>query len=288
MKVVKLLLCAVGLLLASRSDAAVMYASTAAGSAGQLYTINPVTGAVINDVGPLNDVSGANYSVTGLAFHPATGVLYGSTGNANTAAQATLVTIDPDTALVTVVGAFDAGPVSGGGNPASMADIAFDTSGNLYGVGTVGGPQLYSIDQATGKATVIGGTGFTSTAGGGLAISPGDLFYGTPTIARFGTYDSAAGTYTNIANPTKPVGGAYAALAFDGDTLYGLNLGPDSAGKPTQLVTFDLATGAITQLGTSVSSLDAIAFRPVPEPATLALLAGPLALLGWIRRGAKK
>src|SRR5207248_9846478 len=141
---------------------------------------------------------------------------------------------------------FTAGPVNAGGTPGTMADISFDSSGNLYGAASIGGPDLYSINTATGKATLVGPNGAsTSTAGGGLAISPGGTFFGTPTSGRFGTYNSTTGAYTNIANPTKPVGGAYAALAFDGGTLYGLDLGPGSGGtEPTDLVTIDQATGA--------------------------------------------
>jgi hypothetical protein len=276
-KSIRLLICLgcalSALLLVNRTYAATLFASTAAGDPGRLYSINPATGAVIQDIGPLNDATGANYPVTGLAFHPTTGVLYGSSANASTAAQATLVTIDPITALVTVIGAFNAGPVSGSGNPATMADLSFDpTTGNLYGIGSVGGPQLYSINTLTGQATVVGATGLTSTSGGGLAISSGGIFYGTPTSSRFGTYNSTTGAFTNIANPTKPVGGAYAALAFDGSVLYGLDLGPDSAGKPTHLVTIDQITGAVTPLGGSIAQLDAIAFQPVPEPASMVLL----------------
>ena len=262
------------LALAARTEAATLYGSTAAGGPGELYIINPATGAVVQDVGPLNDAFGVNYGVTGLAFNPFNGLLYGSTGNSVAATAARLITINPNTALVTVVGSFNAGPVSGSGTPATMADIAFDpTSASLFGVGSVGGPQLYSINLGTGQATVLGTTGLTSTTGGGLAVSTASIFYGTPTASRFGTYNPGTGAYTDIANPTKPVSGAYAALAFDGSVLYGLNLG-SGAPPPTHLVTINLATGAVTDIGASVSSLDAIAFQPVPEPSTMALLLG--------------
>lgn len=269
--------------LTTHADAATLYAASAAGAAGNLYLLNPDTGAVIQTIGPTNDVAGANYSITGLAVHPTTGVLYGSTGNANTAAQATLVTINPATALVTVVGPFNAGPVNSSGSPATMADIDFDSAGNLFGVGSIGGPQLYSINALTGQATVIGGTGLTSTSGGGLGISPAGVFYGTPTSSRFGTYDPVLGTYTNIANPAKPAGtGAYGALSFRGNTLYGLNVGPGSP-PPTALVTIS-PTGAVTNLGPSGASIDAIAFVPVPEPATFGLISLAAASLAMIRR----
>ena len=267
-------------LLAERADARVLYGSTAAGGPGQLYVLDATTGALISNVGPLQDGAGSNYPVTGLAFHPITKVLYGSTGNNPVGTAARLLTIDPSTALVTVIGSFNAGPVNGSGTPATMTDLSFDALGNLFGVGSIGGPQLYSIDIATGQATVIGSTGLTSTTGGGLAIDPSGVFYGTPTATRYGTYDSMTGAYTNIAAPLRPAGGGgYGALSFSGDTLYGLNIGPGSP-PPTHLVTIDPVTGAVTDLGASVTALDAIAFT-IPEPTTCGLMLTPM-LIGLV------
>jgi hypothetical protein len=268
--------------IAARADAGTLFASSAAGGPGELYILNQATGAVLQDIGPLNDVTGGNYPITGLAFHPTTGVLYGSTGNSEAGKEAILVSINPATALVTVIGTFDAGPVNSSGKPATMADLAFDSAGNLYGVGSIGGPQLYSINTATAKATVIGSTGLTSTSGGGLGISPASEYFGSPTSTRFGTYNSVTGAFTNIVAPTRPVGGAYAALAFDGSVLYGLNLG--STPTDTRLVIFDKVTGAISELGASAANLDAIAFQ-IPEPATQILLTiGLTSLVGRRRR----
>lgn len=250
----------------SRADASVLYGSTSAGGAGELWTLNATNGGGIQDIGPLNDLASKNYAVTGLAFNPVTGVLYGSTGG-KTGTQ--LLTINPATALVTVVGNFNAGA-------ATMADIAFDPSGNLYGISSSGGANLYSINTLTGQAIEVGASGFSTTSGGGLAISPGGVFYSTPQSSEFGTYNPTTGAYTHIANPTKPGGAAtsYSALAFDGNTLYAMNLA-----TPTHLVTID-SSGNVTDLGPSVANIDGIAFS-VPEPASLSLLlsAGGIALL---------
>jgi hypothetical protein len=285
MKTLQLALCAFGLFgLSARVDAATLYAASAAGGPGNLHILNPATGALVQTIGPLNDAAGANYPITGLAFHPGTGVLYGSTGNNPATTAARLVTIDPATAQVTVIGSFNAGPVNSNDVPSTMADLAFDAVGNLFGVGSIGGPQLYTINTATAQATQVGaGTGLTSTTGGGVEFV-GDIAYGTPTASRFGTYDLATGAYTNIANPAKPAGGgAYGALSTDPDTglLYGLNVGPGSP-PPTHLVTIDPTTGTVTPIGASLQSIDAIAFQ-IPEPSALALLA-PLAALLFKRR----
>ena len=200
--------------------------------------------------------------MTGLAFDPITGVLYGSTGGVS---GTKLLTINPATASVSVVGSFNAGS-------ATMTDLAFDQSGNLFGISSSGGAKLYSINKGTGQATLIGASGVSFTEGGGLAISSGGVFYGAPIPGDYGTYNSTTGAYTNIATPASPVGsgGSYAALAFDGRTLYGDNLKPGSGGGATHLVTIDPTTGNVTDIGASVTHLDAIAFQ-VPEPSSILL-----------------
>ena len=173
-------------------------------------------------------------------------------GSPNVAARDMLVKIDPTTAQVTPIGNF--GLATGG----TMADLSFDpTTGTLYGIGSVGGADLYSIDTTTGVATKVGDAGFTITEGGGVAVSPTGTVYGTPRLANFGTYDKTSGAYTDIANPAKPALGGYGALAFDGNTLYGLNLG-----GPPHLVTIDPTNGNVTDVVPTLTSLDAIAFRP--------------------------
>jgi hypothetical protein len=286
-KILRTLFCLLAMFIFSASASAQsLYASAAAGATGRLYRLNPANGAVIQDIGPLNDATGLNYPITGLAFHPTTGMLYGSTGNNPSATAARFVRINPATAQVTVIGSFNAGPTNASGTPATMADLSFDSTGELYGVGSIGGPQLYSINLATGQATVIGSTGLTSTSGGGVEVSPTGSIFGTPTASRFGTYDGVTGAFTNIANPDKPAGGgAYGALTFIGNTLYGLNVGPGSP-PPTHLVTINTTTGAVTDIGASSNSLDAIAFRSIPEPTTWVLVFG--ALLAGLGRSRRK
>src|SRR5262245_56678983 len=106
-----------------RADADVLFAATAAGGPGELYTLDPATGAVIQDIGPINDTNNVNYPITGLAFQPGTGSLWGSTGNKFPATAATLVKIDPTTGQAIVIGPFNVG------NGATMTDLAFDANG---------------------------------------------------------------------------------------------------------------------------------------------------------------
>jgi hypothetical protein len=191
-----------------RSYALALYGASAAGGPGELYILDSASGAVLQDVGPLNDSGSVNYGITGLAFHPTTRVLYGSTANNVAATRAKLVTINTNSGLVTVIGSY--GMASG-----TLADIAFDSAGNLWGISSVGGARLYSINITTGQATLVGSSGVTGTSGGGLAISSAGVFYSTPTASRFGMFNSTTGLYTDLGNPAKPLGGAYAALSFD-------------------------------------------------------------------------
>ena len=251
------------LALSVQADASTMYGATSSGH-GELYILNPATGGALQDVGPLNDVTGLNYSVTGLAFDPISGVLYGSTGGVS---GTKLLTINPGTGSVSVVGSFSAGT-------ATMTDLSFDQSGNLWGITSSGGAKLASINKVTGAATVMPASGVSFTEGGGLAISSGGVFYGAPIPGEYGTYNSTTGAYTHIATPATPAGGGtYGALAFDGAKLYGDNLLPGGGGGLTHLVAIDPTTGNVTDIGASVTHLDAIAFQ-VPEPGTIALLLG--------------
>ena len=116
-----------------------LYASTAGSGQGELLILDPATGGLITDVGPLNDSTARNFGMTGLAFDPVSGVLYGSSasGNPDQTTRNQLVTINPATGLVTPIGDF--------GISASMSDIAFDPITHvLYGIGTVGGASLFN------------------------------------------------------------------------------------------------------------------------------------------------
>jgi hypothetical protein len=279
----KAIFCVLGLLASlATAQAGTLFLATASGSPGELYIINPATGAVVKDVGPLNDSSSVNYAVTGLAFHPTTGVLYGSSGAADAATSTRLLTINPETAQVTVVGLFNAAN-------ATMADLAFDSAGNLYGVASKNGPDIYSIDLTTAQATQIGNTFLTSTGGGGFSIDSAGVIWGSPTASRFGTYSLFDGTFVNNGTLDKPAGGgAYAALAFDeNNVLYGLNSGPANpigTPPPTHLVIINPNDLTVTDIGASVNAGDAIAFQPpvaTPPSLTIATQGVSQATLRW-------
>jgi hypothetical protein len=281
-RILSFVLCTLGVLFVyGRAEAGTLYAATA-GVHGQLYLLDPNTGGVLRDVGPLNDSAGRNYPMEGLAFHPHTRVLYGATHYSDSADPATvskLVTINPDTAEVTVVGSFFLG------NPGTMTDIDFPGSGGLVGISSYGPPQWYTIDINTGISTPRYQLGnFSATEGGGIAGKETFLFglelYVTPTASEFGVWLPCVPVhgscypsphYSTISNPDKPVGGGnYGALDYDGNVLYGLNVGP---GSPPQTHLVRFSGGQLIDLGRSVDWLQAIAFIPEPGSWLLAALA---------------
>ena len=244
---------------AARSNAADLYAASGAGSSGELYILNPATGATITDVGPLNDSTSRNFGMTGLAFDPVSGVLYGSSANANADAstRGQLVRINPATGLVTPIGSF--GLAAGG----TMTDIAFDPVTHvLYGLPSNGGASLFTIDPATGLSTLVGDSGFTATNGGGIAVNSSSTIYSSPLPANFGTYDKTTAP-TPTSRPQLCPTAAATALKFNGDVLYGLEVRNTTTGLPPHLVTIDTTTGAVTDVGTTTADfLDGIAFKP--------------------------
>jgi hypothetical protein len=243
-------------------------ADGAGGNPSNLYILSPTTGAIVSTVGPIG------FAVTGLAVHPTTGVLYGSTGNKSPTAPGTLITIDKTTGQGTVVGAF-------GIAAQTMADLTFTSDGTLYGW-LVPSDDLYTIDVTTGQATIVGDSGLVDQAGAGLAANAaGTIFFaglqGLGPLLR--TIDRTTGQPSTIAPVTVAPDQLVAALAFDSaGVLFGVAL--TQRGGAASLITINTSTGQATVLGNTVNRLDAIAFdsvHAIPTVSEVALVG--LALL---------
>jgi hypothetical protein len=131
----------------------ILYATETAGAA-KLYTVN-VTTAVPTLVGSLTNLP-AGHQMTGLAFDPTDGTLYGSTGGPGTDG---IYTIDKGTGAVTLVGTTGLG--------GSTPDLFFNETGSLSGSkGGGGNPNsLISIDKGTAAGIAIGPIGFVAVSG---------------------------------------------------------------------------------------------------------------------------
>ena len=222
----------------------------------------------------------------------------------------TLGRVDVATGSVQVVGEM----------PQTMTDIAFDPSGNLYGV-TFG--SLYSINSSTAATTLIGNLGFTANA---LVFGADGTLYGAGISSNLFTIDPATGASSVVGNMGFSSGGD---LAFNGGNFYlassgsqlvqvnpatgagvligsfgvssvfGLATGNDGilyAVAGTNVYTVNTATGAATNPVNYAGTALGVAFGQsffteagapdpeVPEPGTLALLSLGTTAAGWARR----
>lgn len=254
--------------------AAILYGADGAGGNPNtaLTILDPTTGGIVSTVGPVG------FAVTGMAFHPTTGVLYGTTGAMSLGTANSLITIDLATGAGTLVGPNGLGPV---------ADIAFDAAGTLYGWAERGQDDLVTLDLTTGAASVVADSGLDTRASGLAFDASGTLWFaGQADSGSSGvlhTIDPATGLSTGTL--PLPSVGRLGALAFDDNgTLFAADGAINGTPIGTlSLLTIDTTTGAITTVGSTVPGLDAMAFR-VPEPATALLAAWGLSVIGVRRR----
>ena len=233
----------------------ILYAANGASNNSNchLFILNPGDGSVVQDIGPIG------FAVTGLAFDPNTGVLYGATGGFNPSPpKRSLITIDPTTGTGTLVGA------EGSGGP--LADITFTSDETLYGWGE-GSDDLYTVNKTTGFATKVAESNFNS-AGSGIAANSADILYfgGNHPNGRLATVDRFTGQVT-LGPPFSgaPLPNAELnAFAFNfADVLYASNGGEcDGSSCSGYLVIINTTTGVVTNHGQTINNLDAIAFLP--------------------------
>jgi hypothetical protein len=233
---------------------AVLYAAKGTfGVQGVLYTLDPATGAVLTTVGPLHDTAGNNYGMTGLKYHPITGIFYGATAGQSPTNPSYLVIVDPATALVTPIGPFGA----------VLTDIAIDPrTGIMYGISGFN-EKFYTINTVTGEAVQTGSTRIGFAAGGGFAADRTGALFGV-SFFSFYSFNNTNGLatligLTGLANYVK------AADVNPSNGLYGLEGGGGIDNNHLRwLVTFNVITGLCTRVGqTTVNDLDALAFIPV-------------------------
>lgn len=229
----------------------------ASDSAGNLGTVDVATGAV-------NLIGNMGKTMTDIAFDP-NGNLYGIDFN-------TLFSIDKNTAAATQIGSIGTG----------LNSLVFSSNGTLYAANS----SLYTINTATGAASLVGGSNNYSSSGD-LAFVGASLFLssGYSTSDSLMQLDTATGAGTFIG--TLGYSGVY-GLATSNTNLFGVT--------GTSIIGVNTLTGAGTLLsnygGQGLFDAWGSAFyeeacssnctpTSVPEPSGLALLAtGFLGLLG--------
>jgi sugar lactone lactonase YvrE len=218
---------------------------------GNLYIVDPGSGAA-KVVAPLRVGGTMPVGVTGLAFHPVDGTLYGVTALLSPNYPHYLLRIDPVTGNATAIG--DLG--------AAGSDISFDKDGRLL-VWMRESRQLGVVNLATGVAAPLGPIGPPDTVGGLTLDSRGTAYLAaTGATGSLDTVDTKTGLITKgvpLKGAPYPNGINSLTISRD-DEIYAVNT---NMGNPasTLLVRIDARTGAITKVGPLPSDSDALAFR---------------------------
>lgn len=267
-----------------------LFGNEAADEDEQFYRLDPATG-----VG--SHIGDPGQAVTGLAFHPVTGVLYGSTAIISIAGSTLptchLITIDPLTGNGTDIGSFGLSSP-----PCTLADLTFDPATNiLYGWGAGSDGDLYTVNLQTGAATEVGESGLSSLQGGGLTFGPGGKLFlaAESTEGKLRTIDKTTGLpVDSVVLTGYGKSASIAALAYDGSAfLYGVTR------KDGDLIRINPNTGEIETIGPAASeqaAIDALAFQcpvtgifaPATSAPTLVLLALALMAIGTWHHGSRR
>ncbi|HLX21992.1 MAG TPA: IPTL-CTERM sorting domain-containing protein [Usitatibacter sp.] len=232
---------------------------------GNLYILDQTTGAA-SVVGPIG------YSVTGMAFQ--NGIMYGATTN-NAACSSCLIRINLYTGAGTVIGPLGL----------TISELEFGPGGKLFGW-SESSDEFASINLTTGAATTIPGSGI-STYGDGLAFLAGTM-YVMPQGANSTYYsvNTTTGAVTPLGTLTGnplPAGAAVNAAAVQPGTS-AVFASVNDFGAASNLVTVNLFNGVITNVGTTVTGLDALSFGPAAGIPTLSQwsLLGLMLLVGFV------
>jgi hypothetical protein len=134
-------------------------------------------------------------------------------------------------------------------SPGTITSLAAMTSDDFIAGGTwaegiwygveYGTGNLYTLDNVTGEMTLIGNGG-AKTDLTGIAYVNGTMY--ASSISSLYTIELCSGALTEI-GAFNITDGVMIALASDGTTLYGFDLGTD------KLYTIDITTGAATEVG---------------------------------------
>jgi hypothetical protein len=255
--------------LAAIFAAMLCFLSAATGAADVLYLVDGAGGApttlykMDEDTGDLITIGSTGLTnVTGIAFHPVSGVLYGVTSGDGAADASSLLSINVSTGVATVIAV----------HGEQIPDISFDSSGTLYAwtekvtTDSATLDSLNTLNLATGALTRVNPRRAINSAATGLAFDSFDELYVKSRDILYGM-DAATGETTGVVQvlDPQPAGGRYTnALAFDSsDVLYTLW----GTGGNSILVAVNPANGETTELGLiDLPRMSAIAFQATSAP----------------------
>lgn len=216
--------------------------------------------------------------VSGMDFHPGSGVLYAAAERNDGSNVAVLITINLATGAGTEVAALNGGVAHNFGD--TYSDLSFRSDGALYAY-LEPGDGVGTIDVGTGALTPLGSSG-VDCCGNGIAFSSTDVLHHANEDSLH-SLDQTTGAATLLASLGFPGGQVFPRVnAMDFDPATGTLYASVRRDFASYLATIDPVTGTVTSIGASQDGLDALAVFFVPEPGTLALLAA--AAFGLARR----
>ena len=237
-----------------------LFGVTGGDGSPDLYALNPSTG-----VGTFIRESFYDGSISAIAFHPTTNVLYAAT---LLGATPSLITINPCTGDVTFVAALT-------GGLGNITDMSFrPTDQTLFVFLNNGAGRVGTVNLGTGEITAL--PNFLSDSGAPqgngiafspLALGPTVLYHGSN--SGLGIVHQSGGTETALGAFTWPS----EITCFDGSGCRRPNAMDFQPGTNTLfasvkahngnfLATINTTTRVVTSVGPTVPNLDAIAFYP--------------------------
>jgi DNA-binding beta-propeller fold protein YncE len=221
------------------------------GIESNLYQVAPETGATTL-MTSLTYTAGTPVGMEGLAIHPKTGVFYGITAATTGVIPQSLVQVEPESGRVSLIG----------GLGVAGSDIAFDRDGTLF-IWIPVTRQVGTVDLESGVVTRRGRPGERGASKGGFAVIANGVAIVAATGAT-GTIDmvnlSTGAITTGPQLTDAPFPGLISGLAYSsqGETFaINTDFGTSSSAN---LVSIDLQTGKVTNVGPLPNDADAMTF----------------------------
>jgi len=256
------------------------------GSASDLYSINPNTGAATL-IGSIGFKSCSGIDINPITFEMFAACNTNPQGGGGGEKVSVLVSVNTQTGEGTLIGETGIENLPIVAN--DISDLSFKPDGTLFGYAPFF-DNIVTIDTNTGAATLVGATGGL-LVGNGIAWLPGDtLFHADDT--DLSTVNPTTGALTFVASLNFPLGvERISGMDFQPLTniLYGSTGGGSTEPGPN-LVIIDTNPGDVTIVGdTGLDGLTGLAFAvfPIggtvlPLDTTALLLAGMQTNLAWM------